>query len=251
MISPQPIPVAGEVMWARLSELPGVAEAMAEARVMVDRVLAHRVLRTRTAALAAESALRGARASAALEGSDVPLDQARSAAQTDPVLAGALRVHAELPRLRTVWRSSPRQALARLHLLAAADLTGPGLLGRPVDADAAAVVGRVAALAVGRTAAPALLVAAVVHGELASAAVFSGGNGVVARAASRLILADRGLDPGLLCAPEVGHVELGDYAEALAAYGRGDPAPWLRHCAVAALAGAREALAVAEAMIRG
>ncbi|MDX6228772.1 MAG: hypothetical protein QOI76_2162 [Frankiales bacterium] len=238
-------------MWARLSELPGVAEAMAEARVMVDRVLVHRVLRTRTAALAAESALRGARASAALEGSDVPLDQARSAAQTDPVLAGALRVHAELPRLRTVWRSSPRQALARLHLLAAADLTGPGLLGRPVDADAAGVVGRVAALAVGRTAAPALLVAAVVHGELASANVFSGGNGVVARAASRLILADRGLDPGLLCAPEVGHLEVGDYAEALASYGRGDPEPWLRHCAAAALAGAREALAVAEAMVRG
>jgi hypothetical protein len=251
VISPEPVPAAGEVMWAQLAELPRVAEAMAEARGMVDRVLAHRVLRTGIAAVAAESALRGARASAALDGADVLNGEARSGEVTDPVLAGALRVHAELPRLRTVWGSSPRQALARLHLLAAADLTPQELLGRPLDAEAAGVVGRVSALAVGRTRAPALLVAAVVHGELASAAVFSGGNGVVGRAASRLVLADRGLDPGLVCVPEVGHLEAGDYAEALASYGGGDPAPWLRHCAAAALGGAREALAVAEAIARG
>lgn len=224
---------------------------MTQARAMVDRVLVHRVLRSRAPALAAESALRGARASAALEGVDVPLEQARAGLGNDGVLAGALRVYGDLARLRGVWHSSPRQALARLHLLAAADLAAPDLLGRPVDAAAAAALGRIGALAVSRTTAPALLLAAVVHAELTCAAAFGPGDGVVARAAARLVLADRGLDPALLCAPEVGHVELGNYAESLTSYGDGDPAPWLLHCAEATLIGAREALAVAEAMVRG
>jgi hypothetical protein len=245
------MPAAGTESWQQLSALPGVDDAMTAARAMVDRVLVHRVLRSRTSELAAESALRGARASAALEGVDVPLEEVRAGRVADPVLAGALRAHGDLPRLRTVWRSSPRQALARLHLLAAADLTAPDVLGRPVDAAASAALARIGALAGSRTTAPALLVAAVVHGELATAAAFGQGNGVVARAASRLVLADRGLDPGLLCAPEVGHLELGDYAESLASYGGGAPGPWLLHCAGAVLIGAREALAVAEAMVRG
>jgi hypothetical protein len=224
---------------------------MTEARAMVDRLLVHRVVRSRTPELAAESALRGARASAAIEGADVALDRARLGPAGDPVLAGALRAYGELARLRSVWRSSPRQALARLHLLAAADLAGPDRLGRPADVVGAAALGRIGSLALSTTTAPALLVAAVVHGELATAAGFDHGNGVVARAAARLVLADRGLDPGLLCTPEVGHLELGDYVQSLASYGGGDPGPWLVHCARAALVGAREALAVAEAMVRG
>jgi hypothetical protein len=218
---------------------------------MVDRVLVHRVLRSRTPELAAESTLRGARASAALEGVDVPLERARAGSAAEPLLAGALRAYAELPRLRTVWASSPRQALARLHLLAAADLAPPNLLGRPVDAASAAALARIGSVAVSPAPAPALLVAAVVHGELATAAAFGHANGVVARAGARLVLAARGLDPSLLCAPEVGHLELGDYAASLASFGAGDARPWLLHCAGAALVGAREALAVAEAMVRG
>jgi hypothetical protein len=245
---------ADEAAWARLSSLPGVAEALSEGRAMVDQVLVHRVLRTRTAAVAAESALRGARASGALAGEDVPLDVARSGTGHGPVLAGALRAYAELPRLRSVWRSSPRQALARLHLLAAADLVGADDLGRPASAQGAAALGQVAALAASRTSAPALVVAAVVHGELLGSAPFLEGSGVVARAATRLVLAERGLDPSLLTMAEVGHVELGGYAEALAAYQTSEPegvACWLRHCALAVEAGARESLAVAEAMVRG
>jgi Fic/DOC family len=238
-----------------LVSLPGVAEAVAEARAMVDRLLVHRVLRTRTAQLAAESSLRGARASAALEGEDRPLDEVRTGLSTPPpTLAGALRVHAELPRLRAVWRSSPRQALARLHLLAAADLVTADRLGRPAGDEGAAAIGRIAAETARRTSAPAVVAAAVVHGELLCAAPFAGGNGLVARAAARLVLAERGLDPSLLVVPEVGHLELGDYAAALGGYGSGQPdgvAAWLRHCAGAVLAGARESLAVAEAIARG
>ncbi|BEP12854.1 oxidoreductase [Acidothermaceae bacterium B102] len=240
--------------WAAVAALPGVADAVIDARRAVDRVLVHRVVRTRAAALAAESALRGARESAALSGEDVSLDDARAGEAGHPVLAGALRVHAELPRLRAVWATSPRQALARLHLLAAADLATIDDLGRPSTERGAAALGQVAALASSSTSAPALLVAAVVHGELLLAAPFGSANAVVARAAARLVLAARGLDPSLLTMVEVGHVELGDYAEASAAYQKGEPAGvarWVLHCARAVELGASESLAVAEAVARG
>jgi len=234
------------VDWNRLLGLPGVLEAAAAARSAVDRVLTSRAVLSRQTQVAGEGARRAGRASAALEDPEA-LDQ------EGPVLAGALRVYADLPRLRSVWRSSPRQALARLHVLAAADLTDTEQLGRPVDTAAAQVLGSLATLALAPTAAPAVLVAAVVHGDLQAASPFSAGTGVVARAAARLVLAARGLDPGLLCVPEVGQREL-DYAQVLAAYRTGQPhgeADWLRHCCRALELGAQESLAIAEALARG
>ena len=53
---------------------------------------------------------------------------------------------------------------------------------------------------------PALLRAAVVHGELLALRPFAGPNGVVARAAARLTLIADGLDPRGLVAPEIGHL---------------------------------------------
>ena len=240
--------------WSALCALSGVAEAAAAARTAVDRVLVHRALRTRTAGLVAESALRGSRASTALSGEELSLDDARSGDGVHPVFAGALRAHSELPRLRAVWATSPRQALARLHLLAAAELAPADDLGRPSSARGAAALAEVSAVASCRTSAPAVVVAAVVHAELLAAAPFRAANGVVARAGARLVLADRGLDPSLLTMVEVGHVELGDYAEVAAAYQSGEPegvARWLVHCARAVELGARETLAAAEALVRG
>ncbi|HEY9475078.1 MAG TPA: oxidoreductase, partial [Mycobacteriales bacterium] len=54
-----------------LLDLPGVTEAADEARDAVDRLLGHRALRRGGEAVSAESALRGARASAALDGADL------------------------------------------------------------------------------------------------------------------------------------------------------------------------------------
>lgn len=224
---------------------------------MVDRVLVHRMLRSRTPAIAAESALRGARASAALAGADVPLERLRAGDDgLGPVLAGALRAYAELARLRTVWHTSPRQALARLHLLAGAELVPADLLGRPGSAAGAAGLGLMTSVAVSRTTAPAIVVAARVYGDLLASSPFAGGpglNGAVARAAFRLVLADRGLDPALLTVPEVGFLELasGEAADSYGKEGRDAAAEWVRHCAGAVLIGARESLALAEAMARG
>jgi hypothetical protein len=103
---------------------------------------------------------------------------------------------------------------------------------------------------------PAVLVAALVHGELAALEPFGTADGVVARAAGRLTGITRGLDPKAVSVPEVGFVELGRkaYARALAGYASGAPegvAGWLVHCCRATEHGAVEGLAIGEAILRG
>src|SRR5690606_3044856 len=115
----------------RIAELPGVGEAVEETRTVVDRLLGHRVLRRRSADVSLESALRGAHASAVLDGARADLEEVRSGAADDPLIKGALRVSGELGQLVEIWRKAPRQVLARLHTLAAADGVGADALGRP------------------------------------------------------------------------------------------------------------------------
>jgi Fic family protein len=271
--------------FAQIAELPGVADAVNEARGAVDRLLGHRILRRRSAEVSAESALRGARASAALEGVTLSLDDMRGATGSgsgedtagghgvgDPVVQGALRVSAEIGALAETWRQAPRQVLARLHVLAAADIASPDDLGRPrsegqdvkdplglgpapTPAEVAARLDALTALLTRPTKAPALVVGAIVHGELLALRPFGWGDGVVARAAQRLTLVARGLDPKSLTAPEVGHAELADeYAGALRAYVSGTPEGvrrWVRHCAEAVSVAARDSQAICEAFLRG
>ena len=242
---------------APLLDLPGVSDALGQAREAVDRLLNHRVLRRQSAAVSTESALRGARASAALEGADIPLADLRAGAlPEDPVVQGALRVSAGLGALVGVWEQAPLQAIARLHVLAAAGTVPADELGRPSGAPAiAARLAGLAGLVAGRSTAPGTLVAAVVHGELATLAPFGSLDGVVARAAARLTLVTRGVDPKSVSVPEVGHLErASDYLSALEAYRAGQPdgvARWLIHCATAVELGAQEGLAICEAVLRG
>lgn len=213
-------------------------------------MLSNRVLRRRSADVSAESTLRGAWASAALSGSAVSLAQVRSGSD-DPVVRGAVRGYAELGQLAEVWRRAPRQALARLHALAAADLVPADALGRPSGG-----AGRLDTLAavLTTTTVPAVVVAGVVHGEVLSLDAFAPVSGVVARAAVRLTLVARGLDPKSLVVVEAGHRDLGDYDVALEAYRSGTPdgiGNWLRHCAQAVAVGAQETVAICEAVRRG
>jgi hypothetical protein len=246
---------AGPDPLAPLLDLPGVRDAADAARAGVDRLLGHRVLRRASAAVSTESALRGARASAALDGVDVPLSELRSGAVDDPVVQGALRVSAGLGAMTETWSRAPGQVLARLHVLAAADLAGPAALGRPAAQAGARLTG-LFALVTGTTTAPAVLVAALVHGELAALAPFGTADGVVARAAGRLTGITRGLDPKAVSVPEVGFAELGrvPYAQALAGYASGTEAGvagWLLHCCRATEHGALEGLAICESLLRG
>jgi hypothetical protein len=232
-----------------------VRDAADGARAGIDRLLGHKVLRRESAGVSTESALRGARASAALEGVDVPLAELRAGSVEDPVVQGALRVSAGLGPMIETWGRAPGQVLARLHVLAAADLADSDALGRPA-AHAGPRLSGLFSFVTGATAAPAVIVAALVHGELAALAPFGTADGVVARAAGRLTAVSRGLDPKAVSVPEVGFAELGReaYDEALAGYASGTPAGvagWLVHCARATEHGALEGLAICESLLRG
>ena len=240
---------------APLLDLPGVREAADGARAGIDRLLGHRVLRRESAGVSTESALRGARASAALAGVDIPLTELRAGSVEDPVVQGALRVSAALGSMVETWPRAPGQVLARLHVPAAADLVDRADLGRPA-AHAGPRLAGLFSLVTGTSTVPAVIVAALVHGELAALAPFGVADGVVARAAARLTGITRGLDPKAVSVPEVGFTELGQeaYGEALAGYASGAPegvAAWLVHCCRATEHGALEGLAICESLLRG
>ncbi|MFB7907448.1 oxidoreductase [Kitasatospora sp. NPDC056076] len=286
---------------APLAQLPGVTDAVAEVRKAVDRLYGHRVMRRRAAEVTSESALRGARASAAVAGADWPLEEVRrrtdfSADAEARTVGAALRITAEAGQLLSVWRHSPLQVLARLHLLAVGD-TDPAA-GRPrragegaeelfplelepvesVEVEAAvgptpvlppapgaeevaARLDQLSRLLVARAeghgvGTPALVVASVVHGELLALRPFGSHNGMIARAAQRIVLIAEGLDPKSICPTEVGLAELGTdaYRRAFAGYLAGTSegmAAWIAHCGRALRLGVRESTAVCEAMQRG
>ena len=232
-----------------------MSDGITAAREAVDRLLSHRVLRRQSAAVSSESALRGARASAALDGSEVPLAELRAGSVHDPVALGALRASAGVGGLIPVWEHAPLQAIARLHLLAAAGAIPEEQLGRPTTATDTSRLTALSRLVAENRTTPGILLSAVVHAELATVAPFGSLDGVVARAAARLTMITRGVDPKSVSVPEVGHLErAGDYRAALVAYSSGEAsgvAHWLRHCATAVQLGAQEGLAVCEAVLRG
>ena len=231
-----------------------MSAAVDRTRVAVDALLGNRVLRRRSADVSAESALRGAWASAWLSGHEVQLADVRSgAAAADPLVQGALRAQSAIGSLADTWTRAPRQALARLHALATADLVPGDDLGRPRPGSAERLDTLAQVLAATR--APAVVVAAIVHGELLGLDAFPPASGVVARAAVRLTLVERGLDPKSLVVVEAGHRELAaEYDSALDAYRSGTEdgiTRWLVHCADALVAGTQESLAICEAILRG
>lgn len=245
-----PAPLSPDPLVALL-DLPGVREAVVLARDEVAKVHRHPANRRGWPATAAEASVRAARASAALDGGSAALSVDGWVA--DPVLAGALRVAEALGGLLGTWQRAPLQVLARLHLLAAADLAPEPALGRPRSS--AAVTARLDGLAhlvAGSSQVPAPILVAVVHGELLTLAPFEHANGVVARAAARLTAVSSGLDPKGLVVPEVAQLRRErEYRAAAAGFAGGDPegvGQWIGHCCTALAAGAREAASIAEAL---
>ena len=240
---------------APLLALPGVAEAADAARAALASVHRHPANRRGWPTTAAESVLRGARASAGVEGASVRLD---TDGEQDEVLSAALRVAGELTgesldRAVSVWTRSPLQELAHLHLLAA---SGPGVdpqaLGRPRPEEGVAErLQGLAELVTGGTRAPAPVLAAVVLGELSGLRPFGSADGIVARAAFRLVGVSTGLDPHCLVVPEVTFYRDPEaHRAALQGYMSGTEegvTEWLLHCCRALEAGAREATSIADA----
>ncbi|MFF5991100.1 oxidoreductase [Prauserella flavalba] len=236
---------------APLLELDGVAAAAKTAQDAVFAVHRHRANLRGGSATAAEASVRAARASAGTEGADPDLPD--EGAVTDPVLAGALRVAEAAESLLPTWRRAPLQALARMHVLAAADLTTDAdALGRPrTAAGVGARLELLAQLVTGATAVPGPVLTAVVHGELLTLRPFGSADAVVARAAARLTMIATGLDPKALTVPEVAYFRrTSRYHEAAEAFASGEPEgvrQWLLFSCEAFEAGAREATSIADA----
>jgi hypothetical protein len=192
---------------AWLISLEGVPSGFAGTRDGIDVVLRDRGLRRTSPELTGESLLRGAHASAVLEGSSSTLAEIR-AGKGDEIAVDAVRLSADLLSLVPVLRRQPLQAFARMHAVAARGVLPDELLGRPRDAESASRLRGIAELVTAPTEAPALAVAAVVHAELVSAAPFGSHNGIVARAAERLLLVAKGVDEKSLIVPEAAHLAL-------------------------------------------
>ncbi len=248
---------------AALADLPGVAGAVTSARTGVDALLWPRNLGSDGPDLAAASRVHGAQACAAVEGVDFAVEAWWSGDvwEDSPMgrqAAGVWRGYRELPALVATWSAAPLQALARLHALVAADTEPATDLGRPsagAAPDPLRIVGapsqeevsaRLALLGrlVGSgTQAPAIVEAAVVHGELLTLRPFATGSGPLARMATRLVLAARGLDPDMLTVPEVGLLRVGRpaYVDAARLYAGGSAegvAAWVRFIALSVEYGA-------------
>jgi hypothetical protein len=267
-----------------IADLPGVPERIAAAREACERLRWHEALRRRIPEAAAESRVRGAQASAALEGATVPLDLVRDVMrgaaqwplQPDPVelvARGAVTATAESEHVRSLVAGAPLQALARLHVAAASGLLPPEQLGRPriegessaelLDLGVAPVatalrdrLDLLVSVMTAGAAVPALVVVAVAHAEIATTRPFVRGNGVVARALERALVQSTGLDPTGVVVTEAGHATQGGpaYLGALAAYGTGSPEGlglWIGHCADAIVAGARHGEEVCDAVRAG
>jgi hypothetical protein len=233
-----PDPAPDPLAW--LTELEGVPSAFVAARDGIDAMLRDRGLRRTTPEQTTESLLLGAHASAVLEGSRSSLDEVRAGA-ADEIAQAAVRVSTGVLALVPVIGTSPLQAFARLHALAGKGVVDDDALGRPVSADRA---DRLNALAttLSATSVPALMVGALVHAELATVAPFASHNGIVARAAERLVMVARGVDPASVVVPEAGHLAVrAEYESNLRGYrdgGRSGLHSWLLYAAEAVSAGA-------------
>lgn len=247
-----------------LASDPQVAAAVDRAREACGRLRWHQALRRRTAEVRAESIVRGARASAALDGVRLTEDVYRDALRgTRPLphyaagdaAAGALRVTALATDLGLGPATPGFGVLARLHLAAVADGAVPGLdreqwgrprtgQERPLDLvalpaaprgeDLGAVLARLREVLAAPATVPGLIVASVASGLILATRPFVAGNGVVSRAVLRMLAVHRGLDPTGTSVPEAGIAEdpvahashAGALARALTSPEAGEPEAW-------------------------
>lgn len=254
----------------------------------------HQTLRRRWREARAETAIRSAIASAAVEGVVLPAAVLRSAV-ADRGLTEAATGDPSLDAAAGLWRAgvrlgewmpdlggpghpatpSPRAILAALHRDVAGPLAATGQI--PLDAvaiprasgtapleggpgaapDATALQDRIAALLdlIDLPGAPALVRAAVVHGEMVTARPFIAANAAVGRLLVRHLITRDGLEPtGVAVVEQYAGRAPGAYADAAAAYASGRPdgvIDWIVWQAEAILVGIQEAQAICRSVQAG
>ena len=138
---------------------------------------------------------------------------------------------------------APAQALARAHALVARGVVPDSQLGKIGSEPAmAARMSGLGDLLTRHTSAPAIVVGAIAHAEIAVVAPFGAPSGLIARAAEHLVLISAGLDPYGVIVVEAGHAASGStYPAGLEAYADGTVQGlkgWLLRCAAAVARGA-------------
>ena len=281
---------------AKIAEWPELVDPIAEVREALTGLRWHQALRRRIPESAAESRVRGAQASGELEGSRLPVDLVREyiagvrtwPVDPDPVedaMRGIVAATAASEEVRGQVLGAPAGALARLHIAAVGHLVTsdaerrPGAhlsadsIGRPRSAEEvceelvdlgpapapAEVIERlslVSELIRAHAAVPAVVLAAVVHAEIATVRPFIRGNAIVSRALERALVQATGLDPTGVAVTELGHFRqtMPAYVGALAAYATGSRDGvriWLEHCCTAYVSAAQEGRIVADAVLAG
>lgn len=209
---------------ADLARLEGVPSAVGAAVAAVDAVLRDRGRRVITPDVRAAALARSAEATAELTG------------DPDRWLVGALRLSAELEDLAGVVTVAPAQALARTHAVVARGVLEDADLGRVVGRPGVSERMRgLTELLTSPTQASGVVLAAVVHAEVATVGPFAAGNDLVARAAEHLVLMATGIDPRGVIVVEAAHLaDRGAYEQALRGYADGGGVgvrDWLLHCA--------------------
>lgn len=270
-----------------LVERPEVGQAVARARAACSELRWHPALRRRVAEVHTEVCVRAAAASAEAAGVRLPLDlvrgevlaaarpgedgpseddfvhgqdhdsgQGSGPGRREPVGAtvlGALRVTLALDEVAPLLLSAPRQAMARLHAVAASGLVPDSELGRP-NPGSTGRIDRLAGLLTTGQGTPSLVLAAIAYAELASLDAFPPVSAVLGRAVARGISTAGGLDPLGVTVPER-HVlvDRAGHDAALASYPGGGEAvvTWVVWWGEAVVAGAAHGRAVADAVLAG
>lgn len=248
-----------------LVSLPGVQEAVEQATDFVARVHRHPANLRGWDVTGAEAVLRGARASAQLDGGTPWLPE--DGQVEDPVLAGSLRA-AELlapegiSDTQATWRRAPLQVIAKINAVASPQMSDESFRKKVAGHAEFLVPGRpkqstdarlqlLGQLVTGGTKVSSVVLSAVIHGELLTLEPFGDANGVTARACSRLATIAGGLDPRGLGVPEVWwNRRREEYREKAEEFASGTPegvAQWIVFHAQGLSEGSLEAKSIADA----
>lgn len=175
-------------------------------------------------------------ASAAIEGAAMPADprQDPDDSPMGKLSNAALGITAETDFQLSTFLKTPLQTLARLHSFidnsenrgrprTDNQVEDPLHIGEPLDYTK--IEARLDSLVelITKSKAPAVLLSAIVHAEIAVISPFNRGSQMIARAASRLVLQSKNVDQLKLVMPEYGFYKIGrnPYAKALIAYQTG------------------------------
>lgn len=220
----------------QLSEVPTIAEICNASRKNIDEVQWNREIRKQDDSFTTYIRRMSGYATAALDGAvmaDDPMREPDTSAMGDVANQG-LAITAAADLEHSTFMHSPMQVWARLHSI----IDQSDERGRPRTSDSAQdplhlgpaipaelMHERLTDLAhiITTTEAPAVLLSAIVHAELATLRPFTHGSYLVARSSVRMILAGKHVDEKLLSSPEFGMYTLGRsaYVSALRAYSQG------------------------------